>query len=70
MMISGKSKISEAELIACMSGLIVGSGLPLPNLGRGLADPARKDTKTEADAEALRKAQEKRERKNAKRLGK
>ena len=67
MMISGKSKISEAELIACMSGLIVGSGLPLPNLCR-LADPARKDTKTEADAEAIRKAQEKRDRKNAKRL--
>lgn len=66
MMISGKSKISEAELIACMSGLIVGSGLPL--LGPGLADPARKDTKTEADAEALRKAQEKRHRKAAKRL--
>ncbi len=70
MIMSGKGKISTMALMALMSGMSVSSGLPNLNAGRNIDDPARKDTKTEADAEALRKAQEKRNRKNAKRLGK
>ena len=70
MIMSGKGKISTMALMALMSGMAVSSGLPNLNAGRNIDDLAGQDTDGEADAEALRKAQEKRERKNAKRLGK
>jgi len=68
MMMSGKGKISTMALMALMSGMAVSSGLPNLNAGRNIDDLAGQDINDEAAAEALRKAQEKRDRKAAKRI--
>jgi len=68
MMMSGKGKISAAKLMACMDAIIATGGVPVFNEVNDLDDLVRQDNNNKFAAEAMRKAQDKRDRKAAKRI--